>query len=117
MATEGDTIYAIDASSGTVLLQKNFGTPVSQSVLGNCNNNTIHIGINATPVIDRAAGRLYIVIYTSDAGVPTYRLHALSLTTLADAIPPIVVTASHALTDGSIYTFSGQQEPATRRSP
>jgi hypothetical protein len=97
VATEGDTIYAIDASSGTVLLQKNFGTPVSQSVLGNCNNNAFNIGINSTPVIDRAAGRLYVVIYTSDAGVPTYRLHALSLTTLADAIPPVVVTASHAL--------------------
>ena len=109
VATEGNTIYAIDASSGTVLLQKNFGTPVSQSVLGNCNNNTIHIGINSTPVIDRAAGRLFVVIYTSDGGVPTYRLHALSLTTLADAIPPVVVTASHALTDGTTYTFQASK--------
>jgi hypothetical protein len=109
VATEGDTIYAIDASTGTVLLSKNFGTPVSQSVLGNCNNNTIHIGINSTPVIDRAAGRLFVVIYTSDGGVPTYRLHALSLTTLTDAIPPVVVTASHTLTDGTTYTFQASK--------
>ena len=116
VATEGNTIYAIDASSGTVLLQKNFGTPVPQSVLGDCNNNAVHIGINSTPVIDRAAGRLYVVTYTSDGGVPTYRLHALSLTTLADAIPPVVVTASHTLTDGIDLHLSGQQEPAARRS-
>ena len=109
VATEGDTVYAIDASSGTVLQKKNFGTPVSQSVLGNCNNNTVHIGINSTPVIDRAAGRLFVVTYTSTKGVPTYRLHALSLTTLADTIPPVVVTASHTLTDGTTYTFQASK--------
>src|SRR5215469_17800466 len=97
VATEGNTVYAIDASSGTVLLQKNFGTPVPQSAVGNCNENTIHIGINSTPVIDRAAGRLFVVAYTSDGGVSTYRLHALDLTTLADTIPPVVVVASHTL--------------------
>ena len=90
--------------------------PCRSRLLGNCNNNAIHIGINSTPVIDRAAGRLYVVTYTSDAGVPTYRLHALSLTTLADAIPPVVVTASHTLTDGTDLHLSGQQEPAARRS-
>jgi hypothetical protein len=109
VATEGDTVYAIDASSGTVLLKKNFGTPVSQSVLGNCNNNAVHIGINSTPVIDRAAGRLFVVTYTSDKGVPTYRLHALSLTTLADTIPPVVVKASHKLTNGTTYTFQASK--------
>jgi hypothetical protein len=109
VATEGNTIYAIDASSGTVLKQKNFGTPVSQSVLGNCNNNTIHIGITSTPVIDRAAGKLYAAIYTSDAGVPTYRLHALNLTTLTDVVSPVVVTASHTLTDGTTYTFQASK--------
>jgi len=109
VATEGNTIYAIDASSGAVLLSKNFGTPVPESAIGNCNNNAIHIGINATPVIDRAAGTLYVVIYTSDGGIPTYRLHALSLTTLADTIPPVVVTASHTLTDGSTYTFQASK--------
>jgi hypothetical protein len=110
VATEGNTIYAIDALSGTVLLKRNFGTSVSQSVLGNCTNNAIHIGINATPVIDRGAGKLFVVTYTSNAGVPTYRLHALDLTTLADAVPPVVVTASHTLIDGSTYTFLASKD-------
>jgi len=109
VATEGNTIYAIDTSSGAVLLQSNFGTPVPQSAFGNCNNNTAHVGINSTPVIDRAAGRLFVITYTSDGGVPTYRLHALSLTTLADAIPPVVVAASHTLTDGTTYTFQASK--------
>src|SRR5215472_18887748 len=43
-------------------------------------------------------------------GVPTYRLHALSLTTLADAIPPVVVTASHRLTNGTTYTFQASKD-------
>jgi len=109
VATEGNTVYAIDASSGTVLLQQNLGTPVSESMIGNCNNNAVDVGIMSTPVIDRAAGMLFIVTYTSDGGVPTYRLHALSLTTLADAIPPVVVTASHTLTDGTTYTFKASK--------
>jgi outer membrane protein assembly factor BamB len=110
VATEGNTVYAIDASSGTVLLKKNFGTPVPKAVFGNCSLNATHIGINSTPVIDRAAGRLFVVTYTSDGGVPTYRLHALSVTTLADAIPPIVVTASQRLTNGTTYTFQASKD-------
>jgi len=110
VATAGNTVYAIDASSGTVLLKRNLGTPVPKSVFGNCNKNTIHIGINSTPVVDRAAGGLFVVTYTLDGGVPTYRLHALSLTTLADAIPPVVVTASHRLTNGTTYTFQASKD-------
>jgi hypothetical protein len=109
VATEGNTVYAIDASSGTVLLQRNFGTPVPKAAFGYCDFNPAHIGINSTPVIDRAAGMLFVAIYTSNGGVPTYRLHALSLTTLADTIPPIFVTASHGLTNGTTYTFQASK--------
>jgi hypothetical protein len=116
VATEGNSLYAIDASSGQVLLQRNFGTPVKISLLGDCHDNGGQIGITSTPVIDRAAGRLYVIAYTNDAGVLTYRLHALNLTTLADAIPPVVVSASHTLSDGTTtYTFQAsrnRQRPA-----
>jgi hypothetical protein len=78
---------------------------VSETVLGWCNNNTIHIGINSTPVIDRAMGRLFVVTYTAEGGNPTYRLHALNLTTLADMVAPPIVTASHTLNNGTTYTF------------
>src|SRR5215469_5655994 len=46
IATEGNTIYAIDAQSGTVLLSPNFGTPVSRPL--GCTNNGPNVGINST---------------------------------------------------------------------
>ena len=102
VATENDTIYAIDTATGTVLLERNLGTPVPTSSFGNCNNNGPHIGINATPVIDRTASKLYVVTDTASG----YQLHALSLTTLADAIPATTVTATQKLANGTTYTFS-----------
>ncbi len=45
-ATSNDTIYAIDGSTGAILLSQNFGAPVPQSALpGQCNNNAPSIGI------------------------------------------------------------------------
>ena len=104
VATEANTIYAIDASTGEILLTRNLGPPVPPSVSG-CNFNRVNIGIDATPVIDRSTGQLYVIAYTFDNEVPSYRLHALDLSTLADTLDPVVVTASQTLSDGTIYTF------------
>jgi hypothetical protein len=104
VATENDTIYAIDASSGTVLFQQHLGSPVP-SPLG-CNNNGPNVGINSTPVIDQSANVMYVIAYTLDSGTPTYRIHELDLANLSDVIPPVVVSASHTLTDGSNFQFN-----------
>ena len=111
VATDANTIYAIDASTGEILLTRNLGPPVPQSAVGGCNNNGSHIGIDATPVIDRSNGQVYVISYTFDNEVPTYRLHALDLSTLADTLDPVVVTASQFLSDGTVYTF----DPTTSR--
>ncbi len=50
VATEGNTIYAVDAKTGAVLLKPNFGTPVAMPL--GCDNNGPNVGINSTPVID-----------------------------------------------------------------
>lgn len=113
VATEGNTIYAIDASSGAVLLSPKFGPPVP-TPLG-CNNNGPNVGINGTPVIDLANNTMYVIIYTQDSGGPTYRIHELDLSSLADKITPVVVTASHTLTNGTTFTFLAtyqRQRPA-----
>src|ERR1700733_9892918 len=56
VATENNSVYAIDASSGQVLLQTNLGAPVSWLNLpAQCNHNRPEVGINSTPVIDRIA--------------------------------------------------------------
>ncbi len=117
VATEGNTIYAIDASSGAVLLSPNFGSPVP-TPLG-CNNNGPFVGINGTPVIDLASNTMYVIIYTLEAGTPIYRIHALDLGNLKDKIPPLVVTASHTLTNGATFHFDARyqrQRPALLES-
>src|SRR5882757_3940521 len=64
-ATENNTVYAIDADSGAILLQKNFGTPVPISALpGACSDNGAIVGITATPVLDTTAQTLYVISYT-----------------------------------------------------
>jgi hypothetical protein len=113
VATENDTVYAIDAASGTVLLSKHLGAPIP-SPLG-CNNNGPNVGINGTPVIDRTAGVIYVMAYTSESGHPVYRLHELDLGSLTDKVPARLVSGSHALTDHSTFTFNAayqRQRPA-----
>ncbi len=104
VATEGNTVYAIDVHSGTVLLSPNLGTPVPMPL--GCNNNGPNVGINSTPVIDPESKTLYVMVYTQDPSGPAYRLHALDLGSLTDKVTPQVVMASHSLTDGTTFTFN-----------
>jgi len=113
VATENDSVYAVDVHSGTVLLKSNFGKPV-RNPLG-CNNNAPNVGITSTPVIDASSNTLYVMIYTQAQSGPTYTLHALDLGSLTDKVTPQVVTASHTLTDGTTFTFNAtyqRQRPA-----
>ena len=104
VATEGNTVYAIDSWSGDVLRSVNLGAPVP-SPLG-CTNNGPNVGINGTPTIDLKRRTLYVIAYSLQGGKPIYELHALDLATLSDKPgSPIVVSGSHTLTDGSSYTF------------
>ncbi|HTZ82951.1 MAG TPA: hypothetical protein VMB66_07170 [Candidatus Acidoferrales bacterium] len=104
IATESNTIYAIDAESGTILLNPNFGTPVGRPL--GCGNNGPNVGINSTPVIDLSSNTMYAVIYTQDSSGPTYRIHALDLGSLTDKVTAQVVVASHTLLDGTTFNFN-----------
>jgi len=113
VATEGNTVYAIDAKTGTVLLNPNFGAPVAKPL--GCVNNGPNVGINSTPVIDLSANTLYVMIYTQDSTGPAYRIHALDLGSLTDKVTPQLVVASHTLLDGSTFNFNAtyqRQRPA-----
>ncbi|MGD0192088.1 MAG: hypothetical protein ABSD74_15215 [Rhizomicrobium sp.] len=110
VATESDSIYAIDANSGQVLIHANFGAPVPQGDLpGGCGNNGPNIGIDGTPVIDTNAGVMYVITYTLENNNQTYRIHELSLTTLQDAIPSVVVSGSAKLNNGTTFNFPASQ--------
>jgi hypothetical protein len=108
VVTGNDTVYAIDANAGTVLLTTNFGKPVTWPL--GCNNNGPHVGISSTPVIDKTNGTLYLIAYTQDSTGPAYRVHALDLGSLADKVTPQVITASHNLTDGSTFVFNAKYQ-------
>ena len=105
IATGNNTIYAIDAESGAVLLNPNFGKPVRYPL--GCTNNGPNVGIDSTPVIDLASNTLYVLVYTQDTSGPAYRIHALDLGSLTDKVAPQVVVASHTLTNGTAFTFNG----------
>lgn len=110
VVTESNSVYAIDASTGAILLSRNLGSPVPWPL--GCTNNGPNVGINGTPVIDLTRGTLYVIAYVNLSGDPenpnpAYQLHALNLSTLADkARSPVTIAASHALTDGSTYSFN-----------
>ncbi len=112
VATENNTVYAIDAESGQVLLSPNFGTPISHPL--GCQTSPI-VGINSTPVIDLTTNTLYVMVNSNGSTGPVYTLHALDLGSLTDTVSPMVVTASHLLTDGTTATFNPtyqRQRPA-----
>jgi len=115
VVTGNNTVYAIDANAGTILLSNHFGTPVTYPL--GCNNNGPHVGITSTPVIDTSKNNLYLIAYTKGSGGsgPSYTLHALDLGGLTDKITPAVVSASHQLTDGTSFVFNAtyqRQRPA-----
>jgi hypothetical protein len=115
IVTGNDTVYAIDANTGTILLSNHLGTPVTWPL--GCNNNGPHVGITSTPVIDISKNNLYLIAYTkgSNGGSPSYTLHALDLGNLADKLTPETVSASHTLTNGSSFVFNAtyqRQRPA-----
>ncbi|HYM78980.1 MAG TPA: PQQ-binding-like beta-propeller repeat protein [Candidatus Dormibacteraeota bacterium] len=82
VATENDTVYAIDANNGTVYWHKNFipaGYTTSDDYCGS-GNITGGIGITGTPVIDTATNTIYFVTSTKKSGVGYYQqLHALDV--------------------------------------
>jgi outer membrane protein assembly factor BamB len=59
IATGNDTVYALDASSGSIQWQRHLGEPIASSSLP-C-GNVDPVGITSTPVVDAAAGRIYAV--------------------------------------------------------
>lgn len=109
VATENNSVYAIDAESGAVLFTANLGRPVPRTALpGQCGLNGPNVGINSTPVIDAANNAIYVMAYTNDG--PTYRLHALDLGNLKDKLPPQIVSGSQVLWPSGTFHFNAQYE-------
>ena len=72
VATENNTICAIDAVSGARIHVVNLGAPALRpGTLGSgCAQNGRTIGIGSTPVIDAATGVMYVMTYTGPRAAP-----------------------------------------------
>jgi hypothetical protein len=78
VATQGNSVYALDAATGAELWRAALGTPVARTAQACGNINAI--GVVSTGVIDRAANTLYAVAFTNE-GTLQFKLNALDVTT------------------------------------
>ena len=135
VATEHDSIYALDADSnagtnGGVLWKVNVGlsAPCAGAPFGGRYNGGIgytdivpEVGVTGTPVIDPQTGTVYVDAFTKDVsgGVTSYnhRIHALDVTTGAERpYSPVIVAGSVPGTGvgstNGVQTFSAIQHGA-----
>lgn len=110
VATENDSIYAIDADDGSVLWQQGFGTAVPYQ--HKCDDDNVFpvMGILGTPVIDRSAGAMYFVADTYDGHVDTFYLHAISLSNGADLVNAVAIQFSQQLPSGEKWVFNPKSQ-------
>ncbi len=106
VATQHDSLYALDASTGDPLLlwKRSFfdtALPGATAVTSVPNGDTgtgditVEVGITGTPVIDSASNTLYVVAKSKEtvAGVDHYvqRLHAVNISDGTDRVAPLVL--------------------------
>ena len=77
VASESNTVAAIDAANGKMLWRRSLGSPAPLDAFP-C-GNIDPLGITGTPVIDPASGTLYLDAMVVEAQGPRHRLFALSL--------------------------------------
>jgi hypothetical protein len=132
VVTMNDKVYAFDADSASPLplWMTDFTSPPAVTavpmtdIVSPSLNIYGNVGIESTPVIDRATGTLYLVARTKENGSYVQRLHALDVTTGKERTrSPVTIagkvagSAPDAKVDGSglVVTFDAkmhQQRPA-----
>jgi len=99
IVTESDSVYAFDADSYTQLWHNAVlnGTGESPSDDHGCSQVEPTIGITSTPVIDLNAGpngTIFVVAMSKSGSTYHQRLHALDLTTGADRMTAVDISAT-----------------------
>ena len=119
VATEHDSVYAIDADSGSVFWKMSLipsgGTTVSSSADLYCSDLVPEVGITGTPVIDSTTGTLYVVAKSKVSGSIVQYLHALDVISGQEKFGgPVQIQATVSGTasdgNGSTVTFNPHTE-------
>jgi hypothetical protein len=111
VATQHDSVFAIDANTGAILWQTNFLDPANGITTVShtdvtCTDIVPEVGITGTPVIDTTTGTIYMIVRTKENGVFFQRLHALNVTTGAEVFGgPVVIAATISGPRGSNISF------------
>jgi len=113
VVTAHNSVYAFDAQNYALLWQVSLGTSQSSDDVG-CADHEPEYGIAATPVIVRRSSGsavLYVVAATEPQPFEFHtRLHALSLGTGANVLPPVEIAPSARLSDGSTISYDAQNQ-------
>ena len=126
VATQHDSLYAIDAASGAILWQRTFldTTNPNDSLPGATSVTTIpsadtdstdidpEVGITSTPVIDPSSNIIYVLPNTKEiVGGDAYyvqRLHAINISDGTDAAPAFVIgTTTNGNTNNTPISVAG----------
>ena len=99
IATEHDSLYAVDADNGAPLWSVSYlingATTLLTSDVGGTQDINPEMGITGTPTIDPLTNTLYVVVNTKEGTNIVYRLHAVDITTGAEKFGgPMLMTAS-----------------------
>jgi hypothetical protein len=114
IVTQADSVYAIDAETGTQLWWVNFTDPAQGIVTAQTANKTLPCGsgfgydqegIVGTPVIDPHNNTMYLVAKTVVNGTVEHNLHALDITTGNDRPGSPVQIVAQTTYGGKVTNF------------
>jgi hypothetical protein len=112
VATEHDSVYAIDSDNGTVLWHDSFLNAPGVTSVPTADTGSPalapELGITATPVIDPSTNSIYVLANTKEVKADgthyVYKLHALNLVTGAENLGG-PLTIADTIYDGTNYTY------------
>ncbi len=108
VVTESNNVYALDALTGTVIWQRNVGTPVSSGLP--CGNIS-PLGVTGTPVVDLASRSLFFDAMI-DGVTKKHFIYSLNVDTGATNPGWPVDVNLHAIFNGTTFTSLVQNERA-----
>jgi hypothetical protein len=111
VATEANTIYGLNATTGAQIWSRTLGAPFSSTDIG-CSNVAPNIGITGTPVIDSATNIAYFfskAYVSGTSGTVAYFAHGVSVATGSEVTGfPVRIEGTAA--NDTTQTFTAHQQ-------